>query len=107
MWRNCKAGLKREFLSLIGVLSHACKVVRAGRYFLRKFIDRSTMAEQFDHYVRLNVSAKADIERWYHFCSVWNGKSMLTSYTQMLSSHLMHQAHGGVGRGQEGSKVDK
>ena len=32
VWRKRKAGLKRGFLSLIGVLSHACKVVRAGNY---------------------------------------------------------------------------
>ena len=36
-WRDRKACRKRELLSLIGSLSHACKAVRAGRSFL---IDR-------------------------------------------------------------------
>ena len=34
-WRGKKACRKRDLLSLIGVLSHACKAVRAGRSFLR------------------------------------------------------------------------
>ena len=38
-WRGRKVCTKRELLSLIGVLSHACKVVRAGRTFLRRLID--------------------------------------------------------------------
>ncbi len=41
-WRGRKAGKKRDLLSLIGSLSHACKAVRAGRSFLRRLIDLST-----------------------------------------------------------------
>ena len=33
-WRERKNCKKRDLLSLIGLLSHACKVVRAGRSFL-------------------------------------------------------------------------
>ena len=58
-WRGRKACRKRELLSLIGVLSHACKAVRAGRSFLRRLIDLSTVVKHLDHYVRLTVSSRA------------------------------------------------
>ena len=38
-WRGMKSCRKRDLLSIIGSLSHACKVVRAGRSFLRRLID--------------------------------------------------------------------
>ena len=44
-WRGRKACKKRDLLSLIGVLSHACKAFRAGRSFLRRLIDLSMLAK--------------------------------------------------------------
>lgn len=38
-WRGRKACKKRDLLSLVGTLSHACRSVRAGRSFLRRLID--------------------------------------------------------------------
>ena len=38
-WRDRKGCTRRELESLIGQLNHACKVVRAGRSFLRRMID--------------------------------------------------------------------
>ena len=38
-WRERKFCSKRQLLSLIGQLQHACRVVRAGRTFLRRMID--------------------------------------------------------------------
>lgn len=35
-WKERKVGKRRELLSLIGLLSHACKVVRAGRSILHR-----------------------------------------------------------------------
>ena len=76
-WRGRKACRKRELLSLIGVLSHACKAVRAGRSFLRRLIDLSTVSKDLEGYVRLNREAKSDIEWWYQFCDQWNGVAMM------------------------------
>ena len=53
-WRGRKACKKRELLSLVGVLSHASKAVRAGRSFLRRLIDLSASTRQLDQYIRLN-----------------------------------------------------
>ena len=66
-WRTRRACRKREFLSLLGLLNHACKAVRAGRAFLRRLIDVSTRAKQLDHFIRLNEEARSDIEWWHRF----------------------------------------
>ena len=62
---------------LIGLLSHTCKVVRAGRSFLRRLIDLSTIPKHLDHFVRLNADARSDIEWWVQYCEYWNGIQMM------------------------------
>ena len=74
-WRGRKEGVKRDLLSLIGILTHAGKAVRQGRSFLRRLIDVAKQVKWLDHHVRLNVSA--DIQWWYQFATNWNGVSML------------------------------
>ena len=76
-WRGRKACRKRELLSLIGVLAHACKVVRSGRPFLRRLIDLSMSVRRLDQFVRLNWEARSDVEWWWHFCEKWNGIGMM------------------------------
>ena len=76
-WRGRKACRKRELLSLIGALSHASKAIRAGRAFLRRLIDLSTVVKHLDHFVRLSLNARADIEWWYCYSASWNGVSMM------------------------------
>lgn len=76
-WRGRKVCKKRELLSLIGSLSHACKAVRAGRSFLRRLIDVSTTAKQLGHFIRLKEPARSDIEWWHRYCALWNGTSMM------------------------------
>ena len=76
-WRGKKACKKRDLLSIIGSLSHACKVVRAGRSFLRRLIDLSKLVKQPDHFVRLNRDARSDLEWWFQFASKWNGISIM------------------------------
>ena len=80
-WRGRKACRKRDLLSLIGSLSHACKVVRSGRIFLRRLIDLSTKATRLDHFIRLNAEARADLEWWHQFIGPWNGVSLLSTLT--------------------------
>ena len=78
-WRGFKACKKRDLLSLIGSLSYASKVVRPGRAFPRRLIDLSTTARQLDHFIRLNVDARSDIEWWWQFIEAWNGTSAAPS----------------------------
>ena len=72
--------LKEALSHWRGLLSHAAKVVKAGRTFLRRIIDLSTSASQLHHFIRLNTEARSDIEWWFRFISLWNGISMLPSH---------------------------
>ncbi len=76
-WRGRKACRKRDLLSLIGSLTHACRAVRPGRSYLRRLIDLSTMAKRLDQFVRLNRDARADLEWWNVFMGEWNGTAMM------------------------------
>ena len=79
-WKGRKAGKKRELLSLIGYLQHASKAVRQGPSFLRRLIALSTAVRKLDNFVRLNVSARSDIQWWSLFAARWNGTSMLMCF---------------------------
>ena len=78
-WRTNMACRKRELLSLLGLLNHACKAVRAGRSFLRRLIDESTKAKRLEHFIKLNEEARSDLEWWHCFVEDWNRVSMLSS----------------------------
>jgi len=76
-WRDRTACIKRDLLSLIGILAHASKVVKSSRIFLRRLIDLSTKAEDPSHFIRLNIEARSDIEWWFQFIRQWNGVTMI------------------------------
>ena len=63
-WGDRKACSRQELKSLIGLLNHACKVVRSGRAFLRRMIDllhAVPMHPLRPHPIRLNRDFRADI----------------------------------------------
>ena len=47
-WRGRKACRKRDLLSLIGSLTHACRAVRPGRCHVQRLIDLLTTTEHLD-----------------------------------------------------------
>lgn len=72
-WKSkCKA-TKHELQQLIGKLNWGAKVVKGGRTFLRRLIDLMCSLKKKHHHVRLNSSAKADIQWWAQYISVFNG----------------------------------
>ena len=77
MWMPRKRAKKRALLSLIGKLTFAARVVRAGRSFLRRMIDASTRVKHLHHYVKLDNSFKADLRWWTIFLKDWNGISIM------------------------------
>ena len=77
-WQHKKACTKRELLSLIGQLQHACKVVRPGRSFLRRMIDLSMRATEMHHFVRLNAAFRSDLHWWATFLVEWNGVGIMS-----------------------------
>ena len=76
-WRHRKSCLRKELESLVGHLSHACKVVRPGRRFLRGLIGRLAGAKRRHFHIRLNTEFRADLEWWHIFLASWNGTSLL------------------------------
>ena len=61
VWKGKRSCTKRDLLSLIGQLQHACKVVRPGRTFLRRMIELATVAKELHHHIRLNRGFKSDL----------------------------------------------
>ncbi len=84
-----KACKKRELQSLVGLLQHACKVIRPGRIFLRRIIETMESAKHSDHWVRLNSSFRSDLIWWDTFLEEWNGISMLWSKDMFNSSQTV------------------
>ena len=78
VWRGRKICTKRDLLSLIGQLQHACCVVKPGRTFLRRMIDLSSVAKELHHRIRLNKGFRSDLQWWSYFLPRWNGHSMMS-----------------------------
>ena len=79
-WGDRKACERKELESLIGLLNHACRVVRAGRSFLRHMIDLLHSVPHSPHKripIRLNTGFRSDLLWWTTFVSHWNGISFL------------------------------
>ena len=72
-WQGKKSCKKRDLLSLIGQLQHACRVVKAGRTFLWRMIRLSTVPKELHHWVRLNRAFLSDLQWWDFFLEDWNG----------------------------------
>ena len=77
VWQGRRACTKRELLSLIGQLQHACCVVRPGRTFLRRMINLSTVAKELHHRIRLNLGFRSDLQWWATFLPSWNGVGIM------------------------------
>ena len=78
-WSDRKACRRRELESLVGLLQHACKVVKPGRSFLRRMINllAGPFASRGHHLVRLNREFRADLLWWSTFVSEWNGIALM------------------------------
>ena len=64
---------KRQLLSLIGKLAFACKVIPAGRIFLRRLLDTAHSVEDLERKLPINSEALQDIIWWLKFAATWNG----------------------------------
>ena len=78
-WESRKTCTKRELLSLIGQLQHACCVVKQGRSFLRRMVELSKGVKELHHRVRLNLEFRSDLKWWICFLPIWNGVCRLSS----------------------------
>jgi len=89
-WAERDACTKRELQSLIGVLSFASKVVRAGRAFLQRMLNLCRGQDQSPaKLIPLSADFQRDIKWWRTFISEWNGRSLLpTDWTSATSLML-------------------
>ena len=101
-WGDRKSCQRRELESLIGLLNHACKVVRSGRAFLRRMIDllHGVPAHpQRPHPIRLNTEFRSDLVWWRTFAAEWNGISFLPPPQYLPALHMASDASGSWGCG--------
>ena len=99
-WLSRKAAKKRELLSLIGQLAHACKVVVHGRTFLRRMINLASSRSCLDHWIRVTASFRSDLFWWHLFMARWNGSSVLSAHLPTRPDfHLFTDASGSWGCG--------
>ena len=63
-WLSCKAGRRRKMESLVWLLQHTAKVVHPGRRFVRRIIALMTLAQERDHFIRLNAEIHSDLQWW-------------------------------------------
>ena len=82
-WSSRKAAKKREVLSLIGKLVHACKVIKPGRTFLRRMIQVAASRSNLDHWIRLDKDFRSDLAWWLAFLEVWNGCTLISSFANI------------------------
>ena len=79
---------KRELLSLIGKLSFYCKLLPAGRIFLRRLIDFSSTVTHLHHHIGLTTEAHLDFQWWIEFLPHWWDTSLILNHRWTPSSTL-------------------
>ncbi len=84
-WIGRKACTRRELESLVGHLSHAASVVRPGRTFLRQLLSMLKFVRSPNHYVRLNLGARADLTWWRCFLETLEWDFILPSSVDVYS----------------------
>lgn len=79
-FRGKSSATKHQLECFSGLLAHCSTVVWGGRTFCRRIYDAQKIACK-TKWVRLNALAKDDIEWWFHFAEVFNGRAaILKSY---------------------------
>lgn len=99
-WGGRRGCSRKELESLIGLLNHACKVVRAGRSFLRRMIDLLHATHRphgGNTPIRLNLGFRADLAWWQEFLTKWNGVSYLHPPASLPEVHVFSDASGSWG----------
>ena len=76
-WERKRSCTRQELESLIGYLHHACKVIPAGRTFMRRALSLLSVAKHRHHHIRLNKEIRSDLQWWKAFAPRWNGASYI------------------------------
>ena len=100
-WSHKHHCTRKELESLIGNLQHACKVVPAGRTFIRRMINLLSAFRREDHPIRLNREFHLDLTWWCEFFHSWNGHSFLLypQWAPVPDLQISSDAAGSIGYG--------
>ncbi len=79
---------KRQLLSLVDKLAFACKVIPAGRIFLRWLLDLAHSHSTMDSLIHISDEALQDVLWWKKFASSWNGVAFFLDPTWTPASEL-------------------
>eukprot|EP00731_Ephydatia_muelleri_P011790 Em0006g684a len=97
-WQEKKVCRRKELESLVGLLHHACKIVRPGRSFLRRMIALLSTAND-RHVIRLNRAFRADLAWWRMLAANWNGTGLISQDRITPTVKLYTDAAGSWGCG--------
>ncbi len=101
-WAFKRSCLQKELESLIGLLNHACKVIRPGRSFLRRMLDllhATCHPPRGVVPIRLNKGFQSDLAWWLTFTEAWNGTFLLATPFHMPHATMTSDASGSWGCG--------
>ena len=99
-WLSRKSCTRSQLESVIGHLSHACKVVCCEKTFLRRLFELLAVARRADHYLRINVSVRSDFRWWDTFLSGRNGVALSQLFLALPATFAFAtDASGAVGCG--------
>ena len=88
---------KKQFQSLVGKLNWAAAVVRGGRVFLRRIIDKIVVLKHQHHKARLDSEMLADINWWRMFMLNFNGRSLILNDKHVVAVYTDACLEGGGG----------
>ena len=97
LWLHRKKATKRQILSLVGLLQHACKVVRPGRTFAVRMYSTAVKVKKLTHFSCPNKSFRSDLYWWHMLINNWNGVSLLCLATPSFDYHIHMDASGSWG----------
>ena len=92
---------KRQLLSLIGKPACACKVIPAGRMFLRRLLDTAHSVDGLSDHIHITDETLKDISWWQTFAQSWNGIAFFLdpNWTPAPDLQLFMDASGTLGFG--------
>ena len=91
---------QKDLLSLVGVMSFACRVVVPGRSFLSRIIALAYSVKELHHRIKLPGHFRKDVRIWKRFVERWNGREFFISNEgAVLEAEFSTDAAGGVGFG--------